>query len=171
MKKIFLSALLMAAGFNAAAGSMSWNGISFDVMSTRMAYDNQLRIVARGLENGTQTENVVVDGTVTGQHLADLDHNGFPELYITTQSAGSGSYGNIIGYAVNNGKSITPIYLPELRFDGYMGHDRFVIEKSAIKRTFPVYLKGDSNARPTGGMHTVVYKLVAGEAGWILRPQ
>ena len=55
-----------------------------------------------------------------------LFRSGFPEILIYTVSAGSGSYGNVVGYSVNNGKSISQIYFPEL-FDnkeasrGYMG--------------------------------------------------
>ena len=32
----------------------------------------------------------------------------------------------------------------------------------------PVYEENDSNAKPSGGKSSVIYKLVAGEAGWIL---
>jgi hypothetical protein len=59
---------------------------------------------------------------------ADLDGNGFDEIYIVTTAAGSGSYGTILGFASNKDKSLSMIHFPEVRegdetFEGYMGHD------------------------------------------------
>lgn len=106
--------------------------------------------------------------------VADLDGNGFDEIYIVTTAAGSGSYGSVLGFASNNDKSLSMIHLPEIRqgdvnFDGYMGHDTFTIEGRKLVRIFPVYGKGDTNEKPTGGKRKLVYGLVPGEAGWQLR--
>ena len=65
--------------------------------------------------------------------LADLDDNGFDEIYIITTSAGSGSCGNVLGFASNKDKSLSMIHFPEIQesdpnFKGYMGHDAFTIE-------------------------------------------
>jgi hypothetical protein len=88
--------------------------------------------------------------------VADLDGNGFDEIYIITTSAGSGSYGTVLGLASNNDKSLSRINFPETRkgdenFEGYMGHDTFRIEGQKLVRIFPVYNKGDTNENPTGG--------------------
>ena len=96
--------------------------------------------------------------------------NGFPEIYVYVNSAGSGAYGSLVAYASNRNKSLTPIYLPELSDDkklseGYMGHDEFTIIENSFARRFPVYLKDDSNCCPKGGTRQIEYKLVAGEAG------
>jgi len=106
--------------------------------------------------------------------IADLDANGFDEIYIVTRSAGSGSYGKIMGFASNFDKSLSMINFPEIsegdsRFDGYMGHDSFGIEAKKLIRTFPVYREGDSNRNPTGGMRKLFYGLYPGEAMWQLR--
>ena len=58
--------------------------------------------------------------------IADLDGNGFDEIYIVTTSQGSGSYGKVMGFASNNDKSLSMIYFPDLQreddmFKGYMG--------------------------------------------------
>ena len=50
-----------------------------------------------------------------------------------------------------------------------MGHDEFSIVESSLVRRFPIYLKGDTNASPSGGTRQLQYKLLAGEAGWILQ--
>lgn len=106
--------------------------------------------------------------------VADLDGNGFDEIYIITTSAGSGSYGNVLGFASNKDKSLSMIHFPEIRkgdehFEGYMGHDTFKIEDQKLVRIFPVYNQGDTNEKPTGGNRKLVYGLVPGEAGWQLR--
>jgi hypothetical protein len=107
--------------------------------------------------------------------VADINNDGFDELYIITRSAGSGSYAKIYGFASNKDKSVTPIYIPELSdddfvalFQGYMGHDKFYIEDNKLLRKYPVYEKEDSNSNPTGGDKIFQYKLKMGEASWIL---
>jgi hypothetical protein len=44
-----------------------------------------------------------------------------------------------------------------------------VVEGCLVRR-FPIYKPGDSNAKATGGLKQICYKLKAGEASWILRP-
>jgi hypothetical protein len=111
---------------------------------------------------------------VSDVFTADLDGNGFDEIYIITTAAGSGSYGSVLGFASNKDKSLSMIFLPEIRegdahFEGYMGHDTFRIEDQKLVRIFPIYRQGDTNSNPTGGRRKLVYGLVPGEAGWQLR--
>ena len=111
---------------------------------------------------------------VESVHVADLDANGFDEFYIVTVSSGSGSYGNVLGFASNRDKSLSMIYLPEFRegdelFTGYMGHDSFRIVDNRLVRSFPVYQPSDTNNNPTGGTRRLIYGLFPGEAGWQLR--
>jgi hypothetical protein len=58
-----------------------------------------------------------VNGQVVGAEVADLNGNGLPEIYVYVQSAGSGSYGEVVGYAVIKGSELSPITLPELTGD------------------------------------------------------
>jgi hypothetical protein len=106
--------------------------------------------------------------------VADLDGNGFDEIYIITTSAGSGSYGNVLGFASNKDKSLSMIDFPEIQegdrnFEGYMGHDTFKIENQKLVRIFPIYNKDDTNQNPTGGSRKLIYGLYPGEAMWQLR--
>jgi hypothetical protein len=106
--------------------------------------------------------------------IADLDGNGFDEIYIITTSAGSGSYGTVLGFASNKDKSLSMINFPERQendenFRGYMGHDTFKIEDRKLVRILPVYNQGDTNKNPTGGTRKLVYGLYPGEAMWQLR--
>ena len=111
---------------------------------------------------------------VSDVFVADLDGNGFDEIYIITTASGSGSYGSVLGFASNKDKSLSMIHFPEIhkedvKFEGYMGHDTFTIEGRKLVRMFPLYKKGDTNESPTGKKRKLVYGLVPGEAGWQLR--
>lgn len=102
--------------------------------------------------------------------MDDLDANGFSEVYIITVSAGSGSYGNVIGLASLSDKSLSQITVPPVeetdlkkggKFEGYEGHDEFVIIENSLSRTFPIKA---ANATK----RAINYKLKAGEAGYRL---
>ena len=148
-------------------------GLRFSVQATSGSSLNQLRIRPAGLEVDNSEVAAELDGTAYGAELADLDSNGWPEIYVYVTSAGSGSYGSIAAYAVNNGKSVSPIYLPPLdqspeAMEGYMGHDEFALVENRLVRRFPVYRAGDTNAAPSGGTRQLQYRLEPGEAGWLL---
>jgi len=147
-------------------------GISFWVACANQSALDTVRVTPAGLEIDNRAQERAIDGTVTGVEVADLNRYGSPEVYVFVTSAGSGSYGSVVGYSANRKNSMSDVYLPSLLKDGigigYMGHDRFTIEEDALVRRFPIYLNGDTNANPTGGMREVHYQLVAGEAGWCL---
>lgn len=107
--------------------------------------------------------------------VADINGDGFDELYIITKGAGSGSYAKIYGFASNSDKSVTPIYVTELSdkdfvhfFPNYMGHDTFYIEGNKLMRKYKQYKKEDEQCCPTGEMKFLEYKLKPGEASWNL---
>ena len=161
-----------SAGFDQ---TLSLQGVSFRVSSKNTGSVNRLRIEPKGLKRDNTVIEREIDGTVTGAEVADLNIDGSPEIYVYVSSAGSGSYGSLLAYAANKRRSLSEIYLPPLQDDskaskGYMGHDEFRIVESTLVRRFPVYRDKDSNAQPTGGTRQIQYKLKAGEAGWVLRP-
>ena len=163
----------------ASAGSdfvqtLELQGFAFDVSATNEGSINQLTVTPSGLSEQQGPVKVEIDGSVTNAEIADLDSNGFPEIYIYVTSAGSGSYGSLVGYAVNKGKSVSDIYLPPVADDqkhskGYMGHDEFAVVEGMFVQRFPIYKDTDTNAQPTGKTRQLQYKLKAGEAGWVLR--
>ncbi|MCX7111746.1 MAG: PliI family lysozyme inhibitor of I-type lysozyme [Proteobacteria bacterium] len=155
--------------------TLSLQGISFHVTGANAGSVNKLRIVPKGLKSDNKPIEKEIDGTVTGAEVADLNADGSPEIYVYATSAGSGSYGSLVAYAANKGKSLSEIYLPSLQDDakaakGYMGHDEFRVVENGLVRRFPVYGDKDTNAQPTGGTRQIQYKLKAGEAGWVLKP-
>lgn len=161
-----------ATGFDQ---TLKLQGVSFHVTSTNAGSVNRLRIAPKGLKGRNAVIEREIEGTVTMAEVADLNVDGSPEIYVYVTSAGSGSYGSLVAYGSNKKRSLTQIYLPPLQDDakaakGYMGHDEFRVVESTLVRRFPLYRDGDTNAKPTGGTRQIQYKLKAGEAGWILRP-
>ena len=159
---------------NAGACKLGYGTLGFMLAASTGSSINTLKITPSGLADVNDPVQVELDGSAYGAELADLDGNGWPELYIYVSSAGSGSYGSLVAYAVNNGKSMSPVYLPPMdntpkAMNGYMGHDEFAVVENRLVRRFPVYLEGDTNAAPSGGTRQLQYRLEAGEAGWILR--
>jgi hypothetical protein len=174
-----LAALLCAlfVGPTAAARfdqSLELQGIGFRVQCPNAGSINRVTITATGLAKDNLVIESEADGIVTGAEVADLDADGAPEIYVYTHSAGSGTYGGLIAYAVCEGDSLSEIGLPPIEDDadavrGYMGHDEFAIVENSLVRRFPIYREGDTNAATSGGTRQIQYKLVAGESGQVLR--
>jgi len=149
-------------------------GIRFHVTSANSGSVNMLHIVPAGLEIDNSPVVRKIDGMVTGAEVADINSDGSPEIYVYVTSVGSGSYGSLVAYSANQRKSLSEIYLPPLSEDklaskGYRGHDEYAVLEGVLGHRFPVYRDTDANAKPTGGTRQLQYKLIRGEAGWILK--
>lgn len=168
-----LSALAPVTSAESFTRHLEYQGIRFAIDCDNDASINRLRVQPAGLAIDNAAVETEIDGTVVDAGVADLDADGSPEVYVFVSSAGSGSYGSLAAWAVNKGRSLSGIYLPPLSPEeayaqGYMGHDRFRLTGDRLVRAFPVYLEGDPNSQPTGGMRELEYRLVPGEAGWLL---
>jgi hypothetical protein len=168
---LLTSSTLHAEGFFA---EMALHGVTFQVKSPNDGSINPVTVMAETADGSIGVMETEADGTITGAEASDLNSDGYPEIYLYVNSAGSGSYGSLIAYASNRNKSLSPIDLPPIEQDsteakGYMGHDEFAVIETTFVRRFPVYKEGDPNAAPTGGTRQIQYKLEAGEAGWVLR--
>lgn len=136
---------------------------------------DSLIIQPSGLSISNETLYHDITGyTVVNAEIGDLNIDSYPELFVYLTSDGSGSYGKLIGYSVNNGKSVSQVYLPDISENdevskGYMGHDEMAIVENTFCQHFPIYKEGDSNANPTGGIRQIQYKLVDGESSRILK--
>ncbi|WP_167611974.1 PliI family lysozyme inhibitor of I-type lysozyme [Maribellus sediminis] len=144
-------------------------GIGFYVTSVRKGPQTAVSVSPFGLEKSNRVETYTVDGYVTDAEIEDLNADGSPELLVYIQSFGSGSYGSVLAFSVNNRKSLSQAYLPPINQDpalseGYMGHDEFRVVENYLVQRFPIYKEGDSNANPTGGVRQITYTLEEGEA-------
>lgn len=143
--------------------SMDWNSDYFEVRSA----NGKVTIRTFGQDEGNEVFEHAISGEVTGAEAADLNQDGYPEILVFVTEAGSGSYGNVIGYSSNNGKSMTQVQFPPTAENpkinqGYMGHDSFSTAEDTLVQTFPVFKLTDSNANPTGPTRQVQYVLVDG---------
>lgn len=136
---------------------------------------NELFVEPSGLSVSNEAFRHDITGyTVNKAEIGDLNLDGYPEVFVYLTSHGSGSYGKLIGYSVNNGKSASLVHLPDITEDeavrkGYMGHDEMAIVESTFCRRFPVYEEKDSNSQPSGKIRQIQYKLVDGESGRMLK--
>lgn len=178
IKKYVFGCLLLAVSLYAKESNfdktLTLQGITFHIVATNEGSLNQLTITPSGLERDNRVLKQEIDGSVTDAEIADINVDGSPEIYVYINSAGSGSYGTLVAYSANNKKSLSTIYLSPLEDDkknsvGYMGHDDFTVIENTLVREFPVYKKGDTNAKPTGGTRQLQYKLMPGEATWQLK--
>jgi len=149
--------------------SLQFKSMSFDITTKGSGSLRQLNIQPKGFEETNKNFELEIEGKATDAQVADLNADGFPELLIFTQSAGSGSYGNVIAFSSNGAKSMSQVYFPPANENpklnkGYMGHDTFLINESTLIQEFPIYKEGDPNSDPTGGIRRIQYKLVNGEA-------
>ena len=149
--------------------TLQFKGLSIDINTKGSGSLRQLVIQPKGFEETNKSFELEIDGKVTDAQVTDLNSDGFPEVLIFTQSAGSGSYGNVIAFSANGVKSMSRVYFPPANENpklnkGYMGHDTFLINESALIQEFPIYKEGDPNSNPTGGVRRIQYKLVNGEA-------
>lgn len=143
---------------------LSLNNISFEIN----LINKLLSIQPSGLNVDNTKVIKHIEGTISNAEIDDLNGDGFPELLIYVTSDGSGSYGTAIGYSVNNGKSMSEIYMPNIADNpkankGYMGHDEFAIVESSLCQRFPTYNPQDTNSNPTGKMRQIQYKLKVDE--------
>lgn len=145
---------------------LDWKNTSFEVSFSQ----DTLKVLPSGLEIVNDLLIYPVEGvSVANAMIADLNADGHAEILVHLVSDGSGSYGELVAYSVNNGKSTSVVYYnPELEdeslAEGYMGHDSFEVVDEVLIRSFPIYKDGDSNASPTGGTRTIEYNLIDGEA-------
>ena len=153
---------------------LSLHNIGFDIRTTGKGSIRQLNVQPQGLSIDNRIFSMEIDGSIVDAEIDDLNNDGYPEVLIYTQSAGSGSYGNVIGFSVNNGKSMSQIAFPNIADNprantGYMGHDKFAIIEKRLVQRFPIYKQGDTNSNPTGKIREIHYQLTDGEASRVFK--
>ncbi len=96
------------------------------------------------------------DGRIQRTWFGDLHGNGWPDLVVYTSSGEKGAYGMIRileCHEVGFHQAKVPITPPEL-MEGYRGGDEWNLEKRELQRAYPIYLPGDTDGKPRGGVRT-----------------
>jgi hypothetical protein len=152
----------LAASFHLKQGDYG-----FDVEARGAGSLQQVEIRLLGFPDSLS--NILLDcEPVTGADAADLDGDGYPEVLIYAQSAGSGSYGNVLAYTYSPQQGFRPIRMPDLNEDsllndGYSGHDRFQLEGTRLLRRFPLYGPESANSEPIDSNRIVFYSFTQDE--------
>ena len=142
-------------------------GISFEVHATEQNPYTTILIETEGLEIDSTPVTHQVDGGYIKSEIEDLNSDGWPELLVYFNSYGMEMKSFLIGYSVNNGKSMSRISMPELSEEaaaGFQGQDEFAIVETSLVRRFPVYKLEDGKWIPSGKTRQIQYKLRDGEA-------
>ena len=142
-------ACLLAFSGNAAAQDtfrqfLTYNKVKFLVEATRQDGGSRVTITPSGLTESNEAVRHEIAGSVTFAEVDDIDGDGNPEVYVHGTPSAVGGAGIAIGYAVNNGKSISEIYIPPIAEDakysqGYRGSDESRVVEGRFMRRFPLY--------------------------------
>lgn len=145
----------------AASFHLNYGSFGFDVEAIGEGSLQQVEIRLRGFPDSVS--NIILNTEpVTGADAGDMNGDGYPEILVYTQSAGSGSYGGVNAWTFSQDKGFRTIVLPDLSDDsllsnGYMGHDRFQLDGTRLMRRFPIYAEGSTNAEPMDSARTIFY--------------
>jgi hypothetical protein len=156
--------------------TLELQGIVFHVTDESIDGSRAVRIAPQGLKIDNSVMTHPLNGDIARAEVADLDRDGSPEIYVFVRSPERGLPGELVAYAANRKKSLSAIYLPPVSEDptiakGYRGEDEFAVVENTLVQRFALYDSADASAGRTGKMREIQYRLMPGEAGWILRRQ
>lgn len=142
--------------------------VSFRLQSPNTANGNTLTISPSGLQVRNDVQEIDVEGLVESARLADLNQDGFPEVYIFARESAS-QRGHVYAFTSYRNRSYGQIYVVPLqegseRLQGYEGQDAFELTDTRLLRSFPVYKEGQA----TGQERVLTYQLLKGEASFRL---
>jgi hypothetical protein len=114
---------------------------------------------------GSKTDTLLTaprNGAFQSAFITRLDPKNDHELIIVNQSAGSGSYAELVAYTIDkNGKLNKVNIISPAKNDlvGYMGKDSIYTDGKLLWRQFPIFKEGDANCCPSGGLQVLKYTL------------
>lgn len=146
-------------------------GLAFHLSSPNVPEENTLTASPSGFEVRNDSFQIMVEGNVTDAQLADLDKDGFPEVYAFARSIGPDSTAYVYAFTSYRNRSFGLVSVSDLSnhkemAEGFNGHGRFYFENGLLKHSFPIYQEG----KPSGKQRIVTYGLRQGEASFILEP-
>jgi hypothetical protein len=155
------------------------NGKSFTILQTPESdYLVDICIIGNGFPDSRDTilfEEIENIDTII---IADIDNDGYEEMYIFTKGFSPGAYDYVFGVTSDEDKSYKEINFADIKpsdaieggvFDGYQGQDVYALENNTIKRTFPVYNAGDFYNSPSRGYRTLYYTIEKNDSGFYFK--
>lgn len=139
--------------------TLRFNVYTFSVSAGDSASVRQMTIKAYRGKLLLTNFKVQLNGSVTNAEVADLDRNGFPELYVYSTNENSLGRVHAWQFLAERKAAITPVNWPLATDKAYMGQDSLWIDRASLCRKYPAYqvLKGKKVA--TGDTHWVRYRL------------
>ncbi|HKK80201.1 MAG TPA: hypothetical protein VJ933_11250, partial [Phaeodactylibacter sp.] len=149
---------------------LSEGDIRFTITSPNAPKENTLAIQSEGLSgrNPSFTKDLGTQQVYRAE-LADLNQDGYPEVYIFTRTTTAPPQGEVYAFASYRNRSYGEVYVADeaaqnLRSSTYQGGDVFELKETALVRRFPVY----ENGRASADSSTLTYKLKMGETSYRL---
>ena len=147
--------------------------ISFTVSSPNVDI-NTLVIFSKGLEVRNDTFQIEIEGIVNKAEIADINQDGYPEVYVFTQQKEAEEKGNVYVFTSYRNRSYGQAFLREQPRANNLNAeaittDKYDLENGQLVRKIGSSSEGDqvnNNQR-----QTIIYTLKAGEASYQLLPQ
>jgi hypothetical protein len=139
--------------------TLRFNVYTFSVSAADSASVRQMTIKAYRGKLLLTNFKVQLNGTVTNAEVADLDKNGFPELYIYSTNENSLGRVHAWQFLTERKAAITPVNWPLATDKAYMGQDSLWIDRASLCRKYPAYQVVKGKKVATGGTHWVRYRL------------
>ncbi|MNU86360.1 hypothetical protein D3C71_761180 [compost metagenome] len=133
---------------------LEYNDFVFSVQAIR----DTLTIQPSLPKGRTDEVRIPFQGSIADANIADLDADGFPEVYVYVRE-GKDQHIRLIAYNLNKGKSLSAIHLQENSTEKvapFKGGDEFRLVKGILFRRYPI-----ENSQKT---QQIQYKLEMGEA-------
>jgi hypothetical protein len=166
---IVLGLVLGSSQLARAANPFAWEGgygaVTFKVEAVKQGDHSVVTITPAGLAVTNEPLAREILGDVDRAEVADLNADQNIELYVYAKSADGTRTTSVIGFSVNNGKSLSDIYFPPLAEDlknskGFSGNDDMAAVESAFVHRFPI--------EGTDKMRQLQFRLQEGEVGWVM---
>ncbi len=148
---------------------LSLQGVTFNVEELYSGFETLLSIEPEGLESDNRPVTHRIYGWVSGAEVEDLNSDGSPELLVYIHSSEGANRTQVIGYSVNDGKSMSQVSVPDIRDNpeagqGYLGYDEYAVVETSLVQRFPLFKLTDAGYEPTGVTRQIQYRLREGEA-------
>lgn len=136
--------------------------VGFEISTVLKNDQRILKVTPYGLSEVNQGFKTYIDGEVIKAEIEDLNSDGYPEVLIYTKTPDH--KGNVMAYSVNNGKSLSQVYFPDISENpelakSYNGYDEFTLLERNLGRRFPKFEEGER----TGKFKQVIYTMEDGE--------
>ncbi|MEO8446703.1 MAG: hypothetical protein ABI528_04365 [bacterium] len=145
------------------------NGKTFTIIESKPTISvSNYFITGTGFKNSSDTITFSLLDPMANAVLADLDNNGFEEMYIITKSTGDEAFVNVMGVVSDMDERIaeikvqqdsTEIFNKGDNFNGYLGRDSVFFDRSHLYKIYPVFKSSDPGSGNISGKIKMIYTL------------